>query len=284
MIDIPHPYQPINLQMKMVILLFGCILCLACRGQHKNDTNTKTLISTKLELVDPKGQIIKNRFHPPINFIRNQEEEGSFAGYLRNLALKPVNAMVRYYDGNLKNIDGIYVSVVDMDIDEQDLQQCADAVMRLRGEYLYQKGSYDEIHFNFFSDGEPRYYKEYAKGDYSYKRFRKYMRYIFAYANTSSLHDELESIVDITHMQIGDVFIQKGSPYGHAVIVVDMVHNPTNNKRLYLLAQSYMPAQETQILVNPMNIDINPWYELDTNTIYTPEWTFNPGDLRRFKD
>jgi hypothetical protein len=176
------------------------------------------------------------------------------------------------------------MAVVDMDIDPQDLQQCADAVMRLRGEYLYQVGAYDRVHFNFLSDGKARYYNTYANGDYSYTKFRKYMRYIFAYANTASLHDELEPIQQINEMKIGDVFIQKRQPYGHAVIVVDMAENLINGKKIYLLAQSYMPAQETQILINPMNKLISPWYEVSEGDIQTPEWTFNASDLRRFSD
>ncbi len=46
------------------------------------------------------------------------------------------------------------------------------------------------------------------------------MRIVFAYAGTLSLYEELES-VPIKDMDIGDIFVQGGSP-GHAVIVVDM--------------------------------------------------------------
>ena len=107
------------------------------------------------------------------------------------------------------------------------------------------------------------------------------MRYIFSYANTRSLHQEMNP-VNIMDMQIGDVFIQKKNPYGHAVIVVDMAVDPTSGKKVYLLAQSYMPAQDTQILLNPMNDRLSPWYELNKETINTPEWTFETSDLRRF--
>ncbi len=84
-------------------------------------------------------------------------------------------------------------------------------------------------------------------------------------------------------MEIGHVFIQKGNPYGHAVIVVDMAQN-SKGKKIYLLAQSYMPAQETQILANPNDSDLSPWYNLDYETIITPEWIFYPTDLKHFKN
>lgn len=89
--------------------------------------------------------------------------------------------------------------------------------------------------------------------------------------------------VQLDEMQIGDVFIQKGNPYGHAVIVVDMAVSATG-KKVFMLVQSYMPAQDIQILVNRKNKNISPWYELNSLEIYTPEWTFEVGDLKRFRE
>lgn len=97
-------------------------------------------------------------------------------------------------------------------------------------------------------------------------------------------NSELKPVKDINFMKIGDIFIQKGRPYGHAVIVVDMGINKKNRNKIFILAQSYMPAQEIQILVNQQENQISPWYKLRNSTIYTPEWTFNPEDLHRFKN
>ena len=106
---------------------------------------------------------------------------------------------------------------------------------------------------------------------------------VFAYAGTLSLAKELTS-VPVTSMQIGDVLIQGGSP-GHAVIVVDMAENPATGEKLYLLAQSYMPAQDIQVLVNPKERDKSPWYTLKgEGCILTPEWRFTSANLKRFKD
>jgi hypothetical protein len=50
-----------------------------------------------------------------------------------------------------------------------------------------------------------------------------------------------------------------------------------------MLAQSYMPAQETQILINPNDSTNSPWYSFNESTdIITPEWNFTINDLRRF--
>jgi len=154
--------------------------------------------------------------------------------------------------------------------------------MRLRGEYLFQQNRYKDIHFNFLSDGKPRYFEEYAGGDFSYKKFRAYMKYIFSYANTASLKKELHPI-SIDSILPGDVFIQSGNPYGHAVTVVDVAADQ-QGKRIFLLAQSYMPAQETHILINPNDADLSPWFVAKEGALVTPEWRFDAGDLRRFRD
>jgi hypothetical protein len=122
-------------------------------------------------------------------------------------------------------------------------------------------------------------FKAYAKGDYSYKKFRNYMDYVFAYANTASLKKQLKP-VPFYNMQAGDVLIQSGNPYGHAVIVTDVCINKKGEK-CFMLAQSYMPAQETQILVVPGSTQ--PWYpKPQSKNIHTPEWTFDTTDLRRW--
>ena len=234
-----------------------------------------------LAAVFAAADTLEERFPPPDGYARAAAEQNSFAAYLRALPLKPAGSYVKYYDGTEKYTPGVYAAVVDMPISPKDLQQCADAVMRLRGEYLYAQKRYGEIKFNFVYDGKPRYFKDYAAGDYSYKKFLKYMDYVFAYANTASLYKELKPVADFNDMRPGDVFVRTGGKYGHAEIVVDVAVN-SDGKKVYMLAQSYMPAQETQILQNPLSKKLSPWYELKDGVITTPEWVFYPKDLRRF--
>lgn len=263
-----------------LICCFGLLLLLSCKQQK---VKSQEQLSESYTLVCDSCITIKSRFNSPPGFVREALPDNTFAKYLRNLPLKNINEPAVYFNGKIKSKTGIYISVVDMDIDAVDLQQCADAVMRLKAEYHYANKEYEKIHFNFISDGNPRFYKDYVNGDYSYSKFRKYLRYIFSYANTRSLHNEMLSI-PLNSMQIGDVFIQTGNPFGHAVIVVDMVVNKQTGEKLFMLAQSYMPAQETQILINPENSKISPWYQLKEGKIQTPEWLFSSEDLRRFKN
>lgn len=81
----------------------------------------------------------------------------------------------------------------------------------------------------------------------------------------------------------GDFLVQGGSP-GHAVIVLDEAINGKTGKRMLLIAQSYMPAQEIHILKNPFEPSISPWYRApeEERSFLTPEWNFPPGTGRRW--
>lgn len=238
--------------------------------------------SQTLDDSDDGRELLSERIAVPMGYERIVDQPNSFTTHLQKLPLKAPEALVHYYNGKIKNSEGVYCAVVDLDIGNRDLLQCADACMLLYGEYLFAMKQYDAIRFNFVSDSKPRFFKDYtSKRDYA--AFRKYMDYIFAYANTRSLHGQLKPVTDFMTMQPGDIFIQTGNPYGHAVMVVDMVEEKDTGKKKYLLAQSYMPAQEIQILINPGDANGSPWYELKQETIRTPEWTFAPGDLRRFE-
>lgn len=264
-----------------IIALMMLISCISKAGERPKG---RTQMQDLYTIIDTTGKTIFNRFNPPPGFERTVIDTASFGFYLRHLKLKTFGTQVRYYNGQPKNKSNVYISVIDMDIGNRDLQQCADAIMRLRSEFLYARHQYEDIHFNFISDGQPRYYEEFNEGDHSYEKFRKYLDYVFSYANTRSLNEELINLDSMEDMKIGNVFIQTGTPYGHAIIVVDMAENPDSGKKVYMLAQSYMPAQDIQVLVNKDNSMISPWYILDNTTIVTPEWTFDPDDLKRFDD
>jgi hypothetical protein len=271
--------------MRLVTFIFFLSIFSSCSPQTNSEKDTVRITSDEKENIyaDTTAKILHERFALPTGYERVKYDSASFAFYLQHLPLKPHGSYVHMFNGKIKYKPNVYCAVVDQAIDPVDLQQCADAVMRLRGEYLFSKKRYNDIHFNFVSDNKPHTFKDYSKGDYSYKKFRSYMKYVFSYANTASLKNELQAVSDFQSIMPGDIFIQSGSPYGHAVIVIDVAKDQEGNK-MFMLAQSYMPAQETQVLINPNSPNESPWYSAKSVIIETPEWTFNSPDLRRFKE
>lgn len=232
-----------------------------------------------------------NNIQPPKGFVREVESQNSFATWLRHLPLKKDNT-VYLYNGEKKYNQSAQYKVIDIDVGDKDLQQCADAVMRLRAEYLLSSNQVEKIHFNY-TNGVNIPYSKWSSGLYpslkgnkvvwvgssnnsSYNSFRKYMNNVFMYAGTASLEKELLT-VSLEDIQIGDVFIKGGFP-GHAILVVDVARNETTKEKCFMVAQSYMPAQNIHILNNPNSSSDSPWYYLNDcgPIIETPEWSFTP--------
>lgn len=230
----------------------------------------------------------------PHGYQRIPQPEGSFGEWLRSVPLKPGNT-VYLFNGRPKANQAAQYAVLDVSVGQRDLQQCADAVMRLYAEYRYAHAQYDRIAFRA-TDGTLMDYEGWRKGDrfvlsgsrLARKRsappcntracFEQYLQTVFSYAGTLSLQRELQPAGN--EVNPGDVFIQGGSP-GHAVIVMDVAQN-SKGDRIFLLAQSYMPAQDIHILKNPASA--TPWYHnKPRQALQTPEWDFPAGSLKSFK-
>jgi hypothetical protein len=247
--------------------------------------------------LNPEGTTIATRFLPPEGFVRQEYAADEFGSYLQAQPLKPDGTEVHLYNGALKYNQSVHAAVLDVSVGKRDLQQCADAVMRLRADFLYAQKRFSDIHFNFVS-GFNAEYARWRKGErISVKgnkcnwtassgpttgegAYRKYLTMVFSYAGTASLVHELKPKKN-EDIEAGDVLIKGGSP-GHAVIVVDKATNPVTGEVLVLLAQSYMPAQDIHVLVNPKHADGNPWYSVSDfgEVIITAEYPFYAGALR----
>ncbi len=293
--------------MKLIYLLLSALVFSCSNNDNRllqeEKVRSSLVATTTAELIDREAVTIGKRFIVPEGFEKPNVSANSYGSYLRNLPLKPHGAEVKKYDGSIKHNFEVYDAVVDMKIGNKDLHQCADAVMRFRAEYLWKQKRYADIHFNFTS-GFRFDYTPWMEGkrlrisgnmvrwvssqtpSNTYADFWAYMETVFTYAGTLSLSKELKD-VSIDAIQIGDVFIRGGSP-GHAVVVVDLAKDPSTNEKIILLAQSYMPAQETQVLKNPANKEISPWYKVseivNQEKVVTPEWTFQANELMRFAE
>lgn len=284
-----------NLSLLAILVLFS-----SCAKSQSNQQATS--------IVEPNSMIVAEETIPfpsaisetptPKGYIRAGAPANSWAEYLRQLPLKPEGTPVYCYDSSKSYWTNSAYGVIDMEIGNQDLQQCADAIIRLRAEWLYQQNKYSDIHFNF-TNGFNCEYLRYAKGervqvqgnkttwyqsageDYSYKTFRKYLDLVFMYAGTASLSRELHT-ADMHDIQIGDIFMQGGHP-GHAMLVIDMAQDSITGDKAILVAQSYMPAQDIHIIAA---MNKQPWFFvkdfLETGYINLRSWSFELNNLMRF--
>ncbi len=285
--------------MKMQIIFIAVIVfaCTATPDDKLAEIKQAQQIVQSEPILNPEGKTIESRFATPTGFTRKPCSEGSFAVYVRSLPLKPDGDPVYFYNGEEKRSNK-HAAIIDMTVGDRDLQQCADAIMRVRAEYFFYRKEYDSISFHFVN-GFDATYKKWAEGqrigvngnktywygnlesDYSYDTFMKYLIMVYSYAGTASFEKELKP-KPLKKMEVGDVLIQGGSP-GHAMLVVDVAENEKGEKA-FMLAQSYMPAQSFHIVRNGWSSGISPWYLISdvVNIIETPSWSFNPGDLHGF--
>jgi len=280
-----------KLNTNTIFLLFSLLYSIGFSQSHKY-----------LWLGDNELQIASRVKDIPVldGYERIKYRSNTYQDWLRNLPMKHGENKIRLYDGSFKINQNAHFKIIDIDVGQRNLQQCADAIIRLYSEYLYSQNKYHSITFNFTSGDRARYkswadgYRPIIKGnnvkwvkntgsDFSYQNFRKYLSTVFTYAGSYSLSKELMRVNDIDKIDVGDVFIKGGFP-GHAVIVLDLAIHKTTNMKIFLLAQSFIPAQEIHILKNPRNEKLNPWYELKANEkLVTPEYIFDWSDLKRFK-
>ncbi len=189
--------------------------------------------------------------------------------------------------------------MLDIDIGKKDLIQCADAAMKLRADFLFQKKQYDKIKFTA-TCGSELLFKNWLKGTrwkekgnrlmtYNINKeatnvqtdYYTFMQFAFSYCGTYSLSKQLKAVNNIDSIKSGDVFVQGGFP-GHAITVMAVAENNTG-KKIFLLSQGYMPAQDIHILKNENDTDLSPWYDLsELYPLFTPEWQFDRGCLKRW--
>ena len=239
-------------------------------GRSENHPDQQTALSIAK---DNPFERIKN-IPLPAGFTRDEISSDPFAAFLRNIPLKK-DRTVYLYDGRPKSNQSAQFAVLNVSVGNKDLQQCADAVMRLRAEYQYAAGQFEQI---LFKDNNGTSYS--FSRPFTRDNFDRYLFRVFGMCGSASLSKSLkpEGFADI---RPGDVLIHGGFP-GHAVIVMDVASNAAG-ERIYLLAQSYMPAQDIHVLINPGNEDLSPWYAVNEETrIVTPEYVFHRTELKRW--
>lgn len=259
-----------NMELLQVWMVLPFLL-LSCHEQNDRPGN-KTVINRAAD-VNPYKQI--QAIPLPAGFERLKADTASFTAYLRNVGLKE-QTTVYLFNGQPKHNQDAQYALLNIPVGNSDLQQCADAVMRLRAEYQYEQKQFGQI---VFRDNSNTAYT--FEAPYTRAHFDKYLNRVFGMCGSASLSKQLKPVNNFSDIQPGDVLIRGGFP-GHAVIVMDVAVNAAGQK-IYLLAQSYMPAQDIHVLKNPSNENLSPWYEVnDDMVIHTPEYTFVQRELMKW--
>ncbi|MEO0813976.1 MAG: DUF4846 domain-containing protein, partial [Myxococcota bacterium] len=89
--------------------------------------------------------------------------ETARARFFRSLPVKAGRPEVRLFDGRRKSNQLAHHLVFDIDVGRRDLQQCADAAMRLWAEMLWARGESEAVCFRFTSGDRARW-SAYAAG------------------------------------------------------------------------------------------------------------------------
>ena len=158
----------------------------------------------------PAVQTLAARFAPPAGCRRVAVAAGSWGEWLRWLPLQPAGTPARLYNGQLKNRQEVVAAVVDIDVGSQDLQQCADAVIRLRAEYLFSQDP-NKVHFHL-TTGYDFWFSDFVAGKTfkvrgeevtpatrpaeapTHAALGRYLIPTFGYAGTLSLSRELRPV------------------------------------------------------------------------------------------
>ncbi|MBD3331224.1 hypothetical protein GF356_00115 [candidate division GN15 bacterium] len=269
---------------RLTALLFALFCASAVDAQTAPDTSTQTIGSIPV----PEG------------CIRISQDSGTFGAWLRNLPLEPPSEPIHLHNGKEKPLQRALYRVIDLPIGDRDLQQCADAAIRLRADFLRSVGRAEDIAFTFTS-GDTARYSKWVRGyrpvvrdnsvswekthrpDSSDSTYHHYLQTVFTYAGSYSLSRELSKVDSIHNVQPGDCFIEGGFP-GHVIMIVDIAIDTTTDDRLLLLAQGFTPAQDIHVIRNPFDDELNPWYVAGKGTgLLTLEWSFLWSDLYRFR-
>lgn len=281
------------------ILISICALALQFSPMKQVVKQTVKGITTTTSLLNKDSLTIKSRVNTPKGYKRVKYNTGSFEDYLRNYKLKPFNSKIINYDGSEYYWQIGHIGILDVPVPKNGLQQCADALIRIRSEYLWDNNRKGEIGFNFTSghycswleyaegyrpriNGNKVTFSKTAKSNHTKNNFYKYLNLIYTYSGTLSLYNELPQITAIEKLKVGDMLIRGGTP-GHIVMIADEAVNEKGEK-LFLLFQGNTPAQSVHLVKNLEDTELSPWYDLKLNVeIGVSNYTFNNSKYVRFK-
>ncbi len=243
---------------------------LACLAEAPSEASPQASPPTE-------ARTVSEAFPPPSGAAR--VDGGDFGAWLAALPIAPTEQPVLTHDGRPV---GHHARVIELDMVEGDLQQCADSAIRVRAEFLKAQG--EPILFHATS-GDPLPWARYAGGEKPYVvddqvkwkagsgDWEGYLRAVFMWAGTASLEAYDTSPVDSPRP--GDVLVEGGFP-GHAVLLLDVATR--DEQTLILVGEGFMPAQSFHVELGPEQ----GWWVWEPG-LELPHWNLGADSLRRWK-
>jgi len=226
---------------------------------------------------------ILSRFNLPDGYKRITYKNHTFADWIRNLPLKPMNSAVFDYRGKVfkSKDDTTVAAVVEWKIKGRRLDQCMDILVRFYSGYLWEKNEQENLSLPLpdkqwlkWSDWQQGYRPKFKgihfdlikseKYKSSKDNYNKYLNLVFAESHTQQFYFAYP-VIERQNVQVGDFIVKKGVK-GHAVMIIDLAQN-VNGELIALIGQGDTPACEFYLL--NYNID-NPWIPLDLSKEVIP--------------
>jgi hypothetical protein len=235
------------------------------------------------------------RFAAPEGYARVPLPAGSFGAWLRDLPIRVDRETVRAFDG--RTLERPAAAIVALDVSPRDLQQCADTALRLHAEWLWAHGRATAAAYHFTS-GDRSAYADWLKGERFERNgvgvrrvagaprpagratYRAWLERVFGYAGSRSLARDTTAVGLEAPLTPGDLFVAPGSP-GHVVVLLDVAESPAG-RRVALVGQGFMPAEDLHVLRAPNAMD-GVWFPLPDagGTLDTPSWAPFPRETAR---
>ncbi len=258
------------------------------------------IVITLIIVAGAHGEDLATLYPEPTGYRRVAIEPGSFAEYVRHLAVLPDTASVRYYDGRPVQQWPGNTRVLDMPfLFCSDVEQCADMALRLVSEYFWQTDRADSLAFRL-QNGQEIVWREWRAGqrfrydaqsdrhvrsrgaaDSSRTAFEEFLFYLFHWTGSVALKRDLRRIA-ASDLQPGDLIVQNTSgAMGHVSVILDAAVN-AEGERLYLIANGWTPAQSMFIRQPQAGEGIDGWFSLAGYERHLSGYRFGPFELRRF--
>ncbi len=258
------------------------------------------IVITLIIAVSARGEDLTTLYPEPLGYRRVAVEAGSFAEYVRHLAVLPDTASVRYYDGRQVQQWPGSPRVIDMPfLFRTDVEQCADMALRLVSEYFWETGKADSLAFRL-QNGQEISWREWSVGrrlrydaesdrhvvsqdaaDSSRTAFEEFLYYLFHWTGSVALKRDLRRIA-ASELQPGDLIVQNTSgAMGHVSVILDAAVND-DGERLYLIANGWTPAQSMFIRQPQAGEGSDGWFTLAGYERHLQGYRFGPFELRRF--